>query len=131
MMEHETLNVPSPKDDLEEGEVNSLFRLGTVLPESGSNGCRFPLSSFRQLSESDSDGYTPLARPEAAKSEFASASVNVPRQMDIVSDEHDDDELHNEKSDSDGSSGSTTLQCILNPLFKPLHLSCPAQNAQP
>ncbi|XP_050077616.1 phosphorylated adapter RNA export protein [Anopheles maculipalpis] len=76
MMEHETLNLPSPKGDLEEGE----------------------------LSDSDSDGYTPLARPEQTKNEFASVSVSLPRQMDIVSDEHDDDELHQEKSDSDGSS---------------------------
>ncbi|XP_049287084.1 phosphorylated adapter RNA export protein isoform X2 [Anopheles funestus] len=76
MMEHETLNLPSPKDDLEEGE----------------------------LSDSDSDGYTPLARPDLAKSEFASVSVSLPRQMDIVSDEHDDDELHQDKSDTDGSS---------------------------
>ncbi|XP_052896095.1 phosphorylated adapter RNA export protein isoform X1 [Anopheles moucheti] len=76
MMEHETLNLPSPKDDLEEGE----------------------------LSDSDSDGYTPLARPDLAKSEFASVSVSLPRQMDIVSDEHDDDELQQDKSDTDGSS---------------------------
>uniref|UniRef100_A0A182W799 Phosphorylated adapter RNA export protein n=1 Tax=Anopheles minimus TaxID=112268 RepID=A0A182W799_9DIPT len=76
MMEHETLNPASPKDNLEEGE----------------------------LSDSDSDGYTPLARPEQAKSEFASVSVSRPRQMDIVSDEPDDDELHQDKSDSDGSS---------------------------
>ncbi|XP_035915946.1 phosphorylated adapter RNA export protein isoform X1 [Anopheles stephensi] len=80
MMEHETLNLPSPKDDLEEGE----------------------------LSDSDSDGYTPLARPELAKHEFASVSVSLPRQMDIVSDEHDDDELHQEKSDSDGSSDESS-----------------------
>uniref|UniRef100_A0A182NU76 Phosphorylated adapter RNA export protein n=1 Tax=Anopheles dirus TaxID=7168 RepID=A0A182NU76_9DIPT len=79
MMEHETLNMPSVKedDDLEDGE----------------------------LSDSDSsDGYTPLARPEVAKPEFGSASVSLPRKMDIVSDEHDDDDLHPEKSDSDGSS---------------------------
>lgn len=80
MMEHETLNLPSPKGDLEEGE----------------------------LSDSDSDGYTPLARPELAKNEFASVAVSLPRQMDIVSDEHDDDELHQEKSDSDGSSDESS-----------------------
>nr|XP_040232672.2 phosphorylated adapter RNA export protein isoform X1 [Anopheles coluzzii] len=95
MMEHETLNVLSPKDDLEEGE----------------------------LSESDSDGYTPLTRPEAAKSEFASASVNVPRQMDIVSDEHDDDELHHEKSDSDGSSDESGSNIRLGPMNYPKRMA--------
>uniref|UniRef100_A0A182SAV5 Uncharacterized protein n=1 Tax=Anopheles maculatus TaxID=74869 RepID=A0A182SAV5_9DIPT len=79
-MEHETLNLPSPKVDLEEGE----------------------------LSDSDSDGYTPLARPELATNEFASVSVSLPRQMDIASDDHDDDELHQEKSDSDGSSDESS-----------------------
>uniref|UniRef100_A0A182QL64 Phosphorylated adapter RNA export protein n=1 Tax=Anopheles farauti TaxID=69004 RepID=A0A182QL64_9DIPT len=81
MMEHETMNLPSAKgDDLEDGE----------------------------LSDSDSDGYTPLARPEVAKPEFGSASVSLPRKMDIVSDEQDDDDLHPEKSDTDGSSDESS-----------------------
>ncbi|XP_053677302.1 phosphorylated adapter RNA export protein [Anopheles nili] len=81
MMDHETLNVPSAKQDLEDGE----------------------------LSDSDSDGYTPLARPEMAKSDFASASASLSRQMDIVSDEQDDEELlHQEKSDSEGSSDESS-----------------------
>uniref|UniRef100_A0A182P4W3 Phosphorylated adapter RNA export protein n=1 Tax=Anopheles epiroticus TaxID=199890 RepID=A0A182P4W3_9DIPT len=92
MMEHETLSVPSPKGDLEDGE----------------------------LSDSDSDGYTPLARPEVAKSEFASSSsVGLPRQMDIVSDEHDDDDLHQEKSDSDGSSDESGSNIRLGTMSYP------------
>uniref|UniRef100_A0A182JD89 Phosphorylated adapter RNA export protein n=1 Tax=Anopheles atroparvus TaxID=41427 RepID=A0A182JD89_ANOAO len=74
MMEQEMLKLPSSQeDDLEDGE----------------------------LSDSDSDGYTPLARPEVPKSEFTAPSA---RQMDVASDEQDDDDLHPGKSDSDGSS---------------------------
>ncbi|XP_058124098.1 phosphorylated adapter RNA export protein isoform X2 [Anopheles coustani] len=78
MMEQEMLNIPSAKDDLEDGE----------------------------LSDSDSDGYTPLARPELPKSDFTAPSADLARQMEVVvSDEQDDDDLlHPAKSDSDGSS---------------------------
>ncbi|XP_058818977.1 phosphorylated adapter RNA export protein isoform X1 [Topomyia yanbarensis] len=83
-MEHEAIKLagPNPQDlELEEGEVTD-----------------------------DSDeGYTPLARPELAKTEFAGgASVSQPRTaMEILSDQddlNDESEASSDDSDDDGAS---------------------------